>query len=59
MTGTPVLEPAAREFASATANPPYLFDLGPDKGREVAPASCVRPASPSPLCATKGSSTTS
>jgi hypothetical protein len=35
MTSTPVLEPAAKEFASATANPPYLFDLGPDKGREV------------------------
>ena len=25
-----VLENAAREFAEATANPPYLFDLGPD-----------------------------
>ena len=36
MTRTPVLEPAAQEFADATANPPYLFDLGPDKGREVA-----------------------
>jgi acetyl esterase/lipase len=30
-----VLEPAAKEFAEATANPPYLFDLGPDKGREA------------------------
>ncbi|MEJ3744582.1 alpha/beta hydrolase [Actinomycetes bacterium KLBMP 9797] len=30
-----VLEPAAREFAAATANPPYLFDLGPVAGREV------------------------
>jgi acetyl esterase/lipase len=30
-----VLEPAAREFAEATANPPYLFDLGPAKGREA------------------------
>jgi acetyl esterase len=30
-----VLEPAAREFAQATANPPYLFDLGPERGREV------------------------
>jgi len=28
-----VLEPAAREFAEATANPPYLFDLGPVVGR--------------------------
>jgi acetyl esterase len=35
MTSTPVLEPAAQEFADATANPPYLFDLGPEKGREV------------------------
>ena len=35
MTSKPVLEPAAEEFAGATANPPYLFDLGPDKGREV------------------------
>jgi acetyl esterase/lipase len=30
-----VLEPAAAEFAAATAEPPYLFDLGPDKGRTV------------------------
>jgi acetyl esterase/lipase len=30
-----VLEPAAQEFADATANPPYLFDLGPEKGREA------------------------
>jgi acetyl esterase len=29
------LEPAAREFAEATALPPYLFDLGPQKGRAV------------------------
>ncbi|GAA4698320.1 alpha/beta hydrolase [Phytohabitans rumicis] len=28
-----VLEPAAQEFADATANPPYLFDLGPVAGR--------------------------
>jgi acetyl esterase/lipase len=35
MTVTPVLEPAAQEFADATADPPYLFDLGPDKGRET------------------------
>ncbi|MEU3185065.1 alpha/beta hydrolase [Streptomyces sp. NPDC006923] len=31
----PVLEPAAAAFAEATANPPYLFDLGPAKGREA------------------------
>src|SRR5690348_1759868 len=30
-----VLEPAAAEFAAATAEPPYLFDLGPEKGRAV------------------------
>jgi acetyl esterase len=26
---TPVLEPAAQEFVVATANPPFLPDLGP------------------------------
>jgi acetyl esterase/lipase len=30
-----VLEPAAQEFADATANPPYLFDLGPVEGRKT------------------------
>lgn len=30
-----VLEPAAQKFVEDTANPPYLFDLGPEKGREV------------------------
>ncbi len=29
------LEPAALAFAEATANPPYLYDLGPEKGREA------------------------
>src|ERR1700677_3187357 len=29
------LEPAARAFAEATALPPYLFDLGPVRGRAV------------------------
>ncbi len=29
------LEQAAQEFADATANPPFLYDLGPEKGREV------------------------
>jgi acetyl esterase/lipase len=32
---TVVLEQAAKDFAEATANPPYLFDLGPEKGRET------------------------
>ncbi|MEV1004828.1 alpha/beta hydrolase [Nonomuraea sp. NPDC050202] len=31
----PVLEPAAQAFVEATANPPYLFDLGPVEGRKV------------------------
>jgi acetyl esterase/lipase len=31
----PVLEQAAAEFAAATANPPYLFDLGPVQGRKA------------------------
>ncbi|GGN88363.1 esterase [Streptomyces albiflavescens] len=31
----PVLEPEAQEFAAATANPPYLFDLGPIEGRKT------------------------
>jgi acetyl esterase/lipase len=31
----PVLEPAAQAFADATANPPYLFDLGPEQGRKA------------------------
>ncbi|GLZ11725.1 esterase [Actinomadura sp. NBRC 104425] len=34
-TNDVVLEPAAQEFANATAKPPYLFDLGPVKGRET------------------------
>lgn len=28
-----VLEPAAQKFVEETANPPFLFDLGPEKGR--------------------------
>ncbi|MEU4098731.1 alpha/beta hydrolase [Streptomyces sp. NPDC026673] len=31
----PVLEPAAREFAEATAAPPFPFDLGPAAGRRA------------------------
>ncbi|WP_369226235.1 alpha/beta hydrolase [Streptomyces sp. R39] len=33
--GQPVLEPAAREFADVTAAPPFLFDLGPARGRKA------------------------
>lgn len=29
------LEPAAQEFVDATANPPYLYDLGPEGGRKA------------------------
>ena len=35
MPAKPVLEPAAQQFADATANPPYLFDLGPIEGRKT------------------------
>jgi acetyl esterase len=30
-----LLDPAAQKFADDTAKPPYLFDLGPAKGREA------------------------
>jgi hypothetical protein len=29
------LEPQARQFVEATSEPPYLFHLGPEKGRET------------------------
>ncbi|MER5755359.1 alpha/beta hydrolase [Streptomyces sp. NPDC002088] len=32
---TPVLETAAADFAAATANPPYLFQLPPAEGRKA------------------------
>ncbi|MFD5575153.1 alpha/beta hydrolase [Streptomyces cadmiisoli] len=31
----PVLEPAAQELADATANPPFLYELGPEKARKI------------------------
>ena len=34
-TSVTVLEPAARQFADAVANPPFLFELGPEKGRQT------------------------
>src|SRR5258708_11616348 len=34
-TPRPILESAAQEFADATANPPYLCDLGPVEGRKT------------------------
>lgn len=30
-----VLEPAAQQFADATANPPFLYELGPEAARKV------------------------
>ncbi|MET1071671.1 MAG: esterase, partial [Umezawaea sp.] len=45
---TVVLEQAAQDFADATAKPPYLFDLGPEKGRvavdEVQSGEVAKPA---------------
>ncbi|MER8188264.1 alpha/beta hydrolase [Kitasatospora sp. NPDC094015] len=32
---TPVLEPAAAEFAEATSQPPFLFELAPAEGRKL------------------------
>lgn len=34
-TATPPLEAEAQAFADATAKPPFLYDLTPEKGREV------------------------
>jgi hypothetical protein len=40
-----VLEPAAQTFVEATANPPYVFGLGPIEGRETEDATVPgRPA---------------
>lgn len=33
LTNSVQLEPEAQAFADATAHPPFLFDLGPEKGR--------------------------
>jgi hypothetical protein len=30
-----VLEAAAQQFADATSTPPFIYELGPDKAREV------------------------
>jgi acetyl esterase len=35
LTSTVVLEPAAQAFAEATGTHPFLFELGPEKGREA------------------------
>jgi acetyl esterase/lipase len=34
-TGEIVLEPAAQQFADATSTPPFIYELGPEKAREV------------------------
>ncbi|MPY59911.1 alpha/beta hydrolase [Streptomyces spongiae] len=34
-SGTPVLEPASRQFAQDTSQPPFLYELGPEKARKV------------------------
>ncbi|MGW6788363.1 alpha/beta hydrolase [Streptomyces chartreusis] len=34
-SGSIVLEPAAQQFADATSQPPFLYDLGPEKARKV------------------------
>jgi acetyl esterase/lipase len=34
-SGTVVLEPAAQQFADATSQPPFLYELGPEKARRV------------------------
>lgn len=31
----PVLEPAAAEFAAATATRPFLFEIAPEEGRKA------------------------
>ncbi len=44
----PVLEPAARKFADATARPPFLYELPPEEGRraveEVQSGDVAKPA---------------
>ncbi len=34
-SGSIVLEPAAQQFADATSQPPFLYELGPEKARRV------------------------
>ncbi|AZQ39998.1 alpha/beta hydrolase [Streptomyces cyaneochromogenes] len=34
-SGSIVLEPAAQQFADATSQPPFLYELGPEKARKV------------------------
>ncbi|MFF3737609.1 alpha/beta hydrolase [Streptomyces sp. NPDC002566] len=34
-SGSIVLEPAAQQFANATSQPPFLYELGPEKARKV------------------------
>jgi acetyl esterase len=48
VTGVP-LDRAAREFAEATALPPYLFDLGPAAGRALIDEIQARPVAKLPV----------
>jgi len=49
MSSNVQLEPEAQEFAKATANPPYLFDLGPEKGRAAVDEVQSAPVSKPPV----------
>ena len=51
---TPPLEAEAQEFADATANPPYLFDLGPERAARRSTRSSPA-TSPSPTSSRSGS----
>ena len=44
-----VLEPEAQAFAEATSKPPFLFDLGPEKGRETVDAVQLAPVDKLPV----------
>jgi hypothetical protein len=37
---TVVLESAAQEFCDATSHPPFIYQLAPDKAREVLEGFC-------------------
>ena len=49
MSTTVQLEPEARAFAEASANPPYLFQLDPEKGRSVVDGVQAEPISKAPV----------
>ncbi|QVI23767.1 alpha/beta hydrolase [Nocardia tengchongensis] len=45
----PILEPAARQFADAAAQPPFLYELGPDGARRVLDKIQAAPIEKSPI----------